>query len=394
MTACGGGTIAYIWVLGQQYNQIAGFKVDDYTGNLTTVPTSPFSSGGSVPVSLVVKPGGRFVYVVNQGTGGSSTQPGTGQSVVEFAVGGDGTLTYQDTFSTQGYVSTWAQMDSTGSYLYVLDQYGPTSTGTPSGTPSTHGIITVFASDPSTGRLTLVTNAQTQGSNLNTFSWNVGPTPIMMKTTGSCLFTLNSDQTVTPYSSGGNGQLLTVQTGSIPLGTTSATSINGTGSYLYVTDSNTPVGGTPQAGSIHPYTIGSSCNLQIVNGGVVSNITGTNNPTYSLVDNSGKYFYVLNYSNTDTTAPHPNSNISAFTISSVTGQLTAIAGAPFTVGSGPVCMVEDTSNKYIYISNHNDGTITGKVIDPTTGNISDLPRGSTFNATGQASCLVLSGSVG
>ena len=29
MTACGGGTIAYMWVLGTQYNQIAGFKVDD-----------------------------------------------------------------------------------------------------------------------------------------------------------------------------------------------------------------------------------------------------------------------------------------------------------------------------------------------------------------------------
>jgi len=31
MTACGGGTIGYMWVLGTQYNQIAGFKIDDYT---------------------------------------------------------------------------------------------------------------------------------------------------------------------------------------------------------------------------------------------------------------------------------------------------------------------------------------------------------------------------
>ena len=72
MTACGGGTIGYMWVLGQQYNQIAGFKIDDFTGNLTTVPTSPFSTGGSVPVSIVVKTGGRFVYVINQGTGGTN----------------------------------------------------------------------------------------------------------------------------------------------------------------------------------------------------------------------------------------------------------------------------------------------------------------------------------
>ena len=28
MTACGGGTIGFMWVLGTQYNQIAAFKID------------------------------------------------------------------------------------------------------------------------------------------------------------------------------------------------------------------------------------------------------------------------------------------------------------------------------------------------------------------------------
>ncbi len=37
MTACGGGTIGYMWVLGTYYNQISGFKIDDYTGNLTAI---------------------------------------------------------------------------------------------------------------------------------------------------------------------------------------------------------------------------------------------------------------------------------------------------------------------------------------------------------------------
>ena len=56
-----------MWVLGTQYNQIAGFKVDNYTGNLTSVVHSPFSSNGTNPVAIVVKPGGRYLYVVNQG---------------------------------------------------------------------------------------------------------------------------------------------------------------------------------------------------------------------------------------------------------------------------------------------------------------------------------------
>src|ERR1700679_3259995 len=97
MTACGGGTIGFMWVLGTQYNQIAAFKIDDFTGNLTTPPGSPFPSGGQNPVSRVVKPGGRYLYVVNQGTalptdsnGGSScgSTPGGGGLIAEFAIGG------------------------------------------------------------------------------------------------------------------------------------------------------------------------------------------------------------------------------------------------------------------------------------------------------------------
>src|SRR5258708_37186965 len=69
MTACGGGTIGFMWVLGTQFNQIAAFKIDDFSGNLTTPPGSPFTSGGTNPVSLVVKPGGRYLYVINEGGG-------------------------------------------------------------------------------------------------------------------------------------------------------------------------------------------------------------------------------------------------------------------------------------------------------------------------------------
>jgi 6-phosphogluconolactonase (cycloisomerase 2 family) len=377
MTACGGGTIGYMWVLGQQYNQIAGFKIDDYTGNLTTVPTSPFTAGGAVPVSIVVKTGGRFVYVIDQGTGGSINGSGSGQGVVVYAVGGDGTLTYLDTYQTQGYVSTWAQMDATGTYLMVLDKYAPDKSG--------NGAITVFSADPNTGRLSLVLNSQTLVNSVDTYYWEVGQTPVMMKVAGSCVFALNqANQSISPFSVGANGQLTVVQTGVQLLTTSSASSINGNSTYVYVTDAG--------ADKIYPFTIGSSCTLTSVTGGSAAN-TGGVDPVYSLIDNSGKYLYVLNQYNSNTVTPVPASNITAYTISAVNGQLTPIPGAPYTVGSGPVCMVEDTSNQYIYISNHNDGTITGKLLDPTTGNLSNLSRGATFTASGEASCLVLSGAV-
>jgi hypothetical protein len=41
----------------------------------------------------------------------------------------------------------------------------------------------------------------------------------------------------------------------------------------------------------------------------------------------------------------------------------------------------------------NDGTVTGKFINQNTGQLSDLQRGSSFPATGLATCLAVSGNV-
>ena len=119
MTACGGGTVGFMWVLGTQYNQIAGFKIDDYTGNLTNTISSPYPSSGTDPVSIVVKAGGRFLYVINKGNGP------TAGNIALFTVGGDGNLTFQQAYSSAGITPIWATMDSGGNYPYVLDQLDP-----------------------------------------------------------------------------------------------------------------------------------------------------------------------------------------------------------------------------------------------------------------------------
>ena len=56
-------------------------------------------------------------------------------------------------------------------------------------------------------------------------------------------------------------------------------------------------------------------------------------------------------------------------------------------------MAEDPSNQYIYTSNYNDGTVTGFALNATSGELSDLTKGSTFTAVGKASCLAISGSI-
>jgi 6-phosphogluconolactonase (cycloisomerase 2 family) len=394
MTACGGGTIGYMWVLGQQYNNIAGFKIDDYTGNLTQIIHSPFASNGSVPVSIVIKPGGRYVYVINQGVGGTSTAAGTGQNIALFAVGGDGTLNFQQSYYSQGYISQWAQMDSSGSYLFVLDKYGPATGTAPNLVPDPNGAITVFAADSSTGRLSLVTNSTNNGGNPNTTTFPVGQSPFQMVTAGSCLFTLNSaDQTITPLTIS-SGQLVPVTTGvyTITPAPSNITSITASGNTVYLTDG--------KGNSIYQLPVGSNCAFSSsynTSQTIFPEYAGLLNPVWTLVatTSSGTYLYVLNQSSTSTITGTPFSSISTYSITttSASQQLQSIAGGPYGVGSGPVCMVEDPSKHYMYVSNHNDGTLTGKILDSNTGELSQLSRGSTFTATGQLACLAVTGSI-
>jgi 6-phosphogluconolactonase (cycloisomerase 2 family) len=405
MTACGGGTIGFMWVLGTQYNQIAAFKIDDFTGNLTQVLHSPFTSGGADPVSIVVKPGGRYVYVVNKGssvvpTGSEALPCGTSGSIAEFLVGGQGVLTFQACFASQGTTPVWAAHDSTGNFLYVLDQFAPTAqycTATnPTGDNSIPcGEITVFSIDPNTGRLTLVLNQQIKDpvTGLQITYFPVGYLPKMLATSGVCVFTLNSaDQTVSPYASGTSGQLTLTTNSVINSGATNATSIIAGGSSIYITDAGES--NTNSAGQILPFTVGAtSCSLNTVTGGATQNLTPASNPVYTLVDSTAQYLYVANQSTTNSLTP--NSSISAFNVLS-TGKLQALSNTgstnPYPIGAGPVCMVEDPSNQYLYTSN-GDGTVTGKILDKTTGQLSNLTRGSTFQAVGQATCLAVSGNV-
>ncbi len=96
-----------------------------------------------------------------------------------------------------------------------------------------------------------------------------------------------------------------------------------------------------------------------------------------------------------TNSNNTSSTISAFSIEATTGKLQQVPDSnnPYPTGSGPVCMVEDPTNQYVYTSNSVDGTITGKIINQNTGQLSDLARGSKFTATGVATCLAVSGTV-
>ncbi len=128
-------TVGYLYVTGTvtastgNNGIISGYKIDHNTGALTTINGLPVSSGGSNPVRAVLTLGSRFLYVLNRGVNGSGNGNcyGTGANacqnanITQFAVGGNGILTPQETFFSQGINPFRMFADSSGSYLFVLD---------------------------------------------------------------------------------------------------------------------------------------------------------------------------------------------------------------------------------------------------------------------------------
>ncbi len=103
----------------------------------------------------------------------------------------------------------------------------------------------------------------------------------------------------------------------------------------------------------------------------------------------GKFLYVANQGN-NVIGPNPESGIAGYFVTTAPAyQFSFVADEPFGSGSGPQCIVEDPSNQFIYEANEYDSTVTGRVIDPNTGDLTDMRVLSTNKLEGPPTwCLV------
>ena len=383
---------------------ITGFKIDHNTGNLTQIAGLPVSTGGSNPGRFVLLPGGqRFIYVLNQGTSTSggpctATDVCSNASIVQFAIGGNGVLSPQQTFYTQGHNPFRILADSSGKNIFVLDHDAPdpASCALVFGNGVTScGDITVFQVDQSTGRLSYVLNSQVtaaSGSPLTYFP--VPANPIDVTISANSLLTLSgttaTGDSVFPYAYNGNtGQLTVNQNSSQPLGMSHANAIVSAASVVYVLDNGVNTNGTH--GQIFAYT-NSNGALQAEANGYYPDDSTLSNPNY-VIAVSSKWLYVLNQG--DNSNPNATqSGIAAFTITQPF-QLSPIANGGNLAGTGPLpqCLLEDPSNQFIYTANFGDGTITGLSIDQNQGNLRVLNTKSkgTYHLPGPAAWCVATG---
>jgi hypothetical protein len=349
------------------------------------------SSGGPNPLRMVPLLGRRYLYVLNGGDNG------TNASITLFSFYGQGTLTQQNSFKSQGTNPNRILVDSSGSFLLVEDQQAPV--GGAKGITNCPGVgdITVFRIDTATGRLTLVNNTQVTDQNTGAplTYFCVGPSPVDMILTAGNVFSINGDASHRVYTytfSATSGQLTANPNGSQNIGAVNPTAILPGPGGLLVLD-NSPIsalgsdGSTIQSPSrLLPLTVSTDGALQTLIGGAVANDPGASDPVWGLLETKNKKsVYVINKA-----VNGSNSLISGFNINT-NNQLSFMPGEPFSTGPAPTCLVEDTSNQYMFTGNSGDNTMSVFRIIQATGALSSLSFSKATTLPGPPSwCLATS----
>jgi len=430
-------TVGYLYVTGtvtatpSGNGIISGFKIDNNTGKLVAMHGLPVSSGGSNPSRAVLLTGGRFVYVLNQGTPANaayacgavlpdnSVNQCPDANIQQFVVGGNGILTPQETFYTQGLNPFRLLSDASGNFLLALDHQAPSNAycGVAITGASSCGDITVFAVNANTGRLSLVVNSQlTTFAGTNVTYFPVPANPVDFSFAAGTVFTLagtasaspsvvaTTAQTVFPYAyNSSNGQLASTGQGSPqvlsngsgdPVG--QAKAIVYAGGRVYVLD-NEPITftisgiTTTSPSQILPYTVGSGGALQSATGGAVPDDPNESSPIFLIVEAKGKFLYLANQQGANSST---GAGITAYVIAGGTtsSQLSENPGSPYGTGADPQCLVEDPSNQYLYTANASDSTVTGRLLDPNSGTLRQMSGSTgTFPLTGPATWCFVSG---
>jgi 6-phosphogluconolactonase (cycloisomerase 2 family) len=413
-------TIDYVYVTNAKNSpgQIDIYLVDHLSGTLTPLKSSPVSSGGQNPQSIAATANGNFLYVANHDD----------NSIVEFAVGGDATLTQKNVYQTPGNSPTSLTIDSTGTYLFVTDAFQPQysasnpgpgalviypiksdgTLGTPltdatNGTPyyatcnnpvavsvlNNSPILSAAANTPSSFAVYVVDDPASQPPKIAETIASVGS---------------NGSSTV-PYTASGS---CTATTGQITAYTLNYTNSGGSSGSISLA-SVVPVAGSPFAAGTAPDAIITDIQNQFVYvTDLVTNqllayvitgagvITPLNNGPFSTgvypdaitIDPTNQYIYVANFKGS---GGGGSGTISGYQINhagtGTTGVPSGLSSGTFATKTGPTFVyIEPSSGRYLYTSNFVDNTVSGLNLNINTGALSAV-QNSPFPAAGEPTSM-------
>jgi 6-phosphogluconolactonase len=351
VTACGTLTVDFVFVTSSKaagannYGEIDVFEINQQSGFMRQIPTSPFPSGGRNPVAEAVSTDLTNLYVVNQDD----------NSIVQFVIGNDGKVYPQNTVNTPGIYPLAVTINGTN--LFVLDTYQPLSicsTAAPcSGSVAVLPITVGAGSEPSDTLGSPIANGNlnymplcltgyaptvTTGSNntkIETFNCKgtesdvIVPTAVNVLASGAFVYVTAFDTTASPNA----GYIFAF---AVAPPSTSAVALGG----ACPTASNTIPAGSLPPGTLCP-----------INNGVVPFTAGTH-PSAIASDPSSSYVYV-----TDMTA----GQILGYSVAS--GGLSPLTSGAnganaFPAGNQPSAIVADPAYPFIYVANAQDSTVT------------------------------------
>lgn len=350
---CGfAGRFAYVANNGlNNIESVSAYSINSTTGLLTAVAGSPFDAGHT-PISVAVRPDGKFLYVVNP-----------------VGMPQDGALSVFSINNTTGVLTELANSPFTTST--PLFQIAIESTGKFAFIPNfTAPSVSAFSLDATTGVPTPV--------NGSPFGCVGGPVAIAVDPNSKFVYAgtqgggPNNNGAICAYTMDSTTGALSQVLGSpFPGGTgvVRSLAVDPTGTFLFAAVSD----------GVSVFRIGASGALTVVGG---SPFAAGANPENVAVDPAGKFVYVGNNS------LGSHSLIFGFAIDAATGSLTQIGGSPFPSGDTPVFIAIDPSGDFAYVANIDSNAITVYAVNTTTGALtstgSPIPNGADTNPTGIA----------
>jgi len=405
----------FLYVVNSHSNSVSAYTINGSTGALTAITGSPFAVGGAIidPSLAITDPAGKFLYVTDSGTTGANSgvsaytinattgaltavagspfaaDAGTGQAVVDplgkflyasnsfnddisaYAINATtGALTQitgspfasgAQAFSDSGGLA----IDPSGQFVFMPNSNSPSNS------------ISVFSVNATTGALTPVTGSPFAALGIGGFN---------LDSLGNFAYSSNGDNVTTYSINRTTGAVSIVGTtvtgleaGALSLAT-GITSVSYFPTFAYVTNAN--------GNDVSAYTTSRSNGaLAAISGSPFAADTTPDAVTVEALSNPGggpTFAYVTNANSDD---------VSAYTISGVTGRLTAVPGSPFVAGSLPISVSVDPSARFAYVADFVSSTVTAFTINSTTGVLTPVgtpiafglggPFGLTVHPTGR-----------
>ena len=377
VTACATLTTDFVFVTSSKaagannYGEVDVFEINQQSGVMRQIPTSPFPSGGRNPVSEAVSADDYNLYVANQDD----------NTIVQFVIGNDGKVYPQNTVNTPGIYPLAIAINGTN--LFVVDTYQPLPTcSTAAPCSGSIGVLPITIGKTSPPSDTL--GAPVANGSLTYWPLIlpsspkdiIVPTAVNVLASGSTVYVTAYDSTVSPsvgyvfaFAVGSTGALTPLNGGvPYPAGVhPSAVASDSTSSYVYVADllSAQVLGYSVSSGALTPLPS--------------SPFPAGNQPAAVVADPKYPFVYVAN---------SLDNTISAYSTSN--GALTSIGS--YATGEQPVAIgIDPSTNHFLYTANFLgsgiNGTVSGFELDPTAGTLVNSEN-SPYNANAQPTAVV------